>query len=283
LLSIGYNCVIDSNIRVPGTIAIDSRQPELPDIRIRLLDAEAATCPPPPLYRLDDTMLIFTAPGIASYRCRPDEIEVMPLNGARLEDVIDLLIATALPALLWMRGGFVLHASAVVLPGDSGAIAIAGPSGIGKSTLAAELLGIGAALVGDDTLDVRFSEEGPAISGLPGGYFQSHIGSERRSFRCAKKVVRRSRLRCIAFLAPASREPELRRLSGLGAADQILLNRHRPKIPDILRQQANLLLTSAALANTIPAFMWRRPGNAPRLGQAEFKMLIDSIPVPSGI
>lgn len=276
-LSIGYDRIIESCIPVPGALTIDSSDTETPDIRVRLLPAEPASFPPQPLYRFEGGTLTFSAPEIATYRCNPCEIAVTPLDGASFEDVIDLLIATALPALLWMRGGFVLHASGVVLPGQTGAIAIAGPSGIGKSSLLAELQAIGAASVGDDTLDVRITEGKPTISGLAAGYFRSDAGNERRIFHATRNPQRRAQLNSIVILTHAPQMPEINRLSGMMALEQILMNRHRPKIPDLLGQRASLLRMSAALANSIPVFMWRRPRNSPHLGQAEVRMLLDSI------
>jgi hypothetical protein len=75
-------------------------------------------------------------------------------------DFLGLLLAGSVAAhLIDAAGGdMVLHASAVEVAGS--ALAIAGPSGVGKSTLAAALCGAGGRLVSDDTLRVSIADEG---------------------------------------------------------------------------------------------------------------------------
>ena len=67
------------------------------------------------------------------------------------------LLGQVLPRVLAHRGRLVLHASAVV--GPSGAIAILGGTGAGKSTLAAALLAHGCELVADDALVLEWHDE----------------------------------------------------------------------------------------------------------------------------
>jgi hypothetical protein len=73
--------------------------------------------------------------------------------------VIPLFVSgSVLAHVLTAEGQLVLHASAVELGGS--ALAIAGPSGTGKSTLAALLCAAGARLVSDDTLLVEARDGG---------------------------------------------------------------------------------------------------------------------------
>ncbi|HVS62368.1 MAG TPA: hypothetical protein VMT85_02575 [Thermoanaerobaculia bacterium] len=67
------------------------------------------------------------------------------------------LFSHALPLWLETRGTRVLHASAVAF--GAGAVAFVGPSGVGKSTLCAELVRAGCAFVADDALALS---EGPS-------------------------------------------------------------------------------------------------------------------------
>jgi hypothetical protein len=67
------------------------------------------------------------------------------------------LIGQVLPFVSTLRGLEPLHASAVAV--DGAAVAIVGPSGGGKSSLAAELASRGAAIVADDVLALEVSEE----------------------------------------------------------------------------------------------------------------------------
>jgi hypothetical protein len=76
-----------------------------------------------------------------------------------------VLLGRVLPNIAIMRGYEALHASAVDSP--EGVVAVAGPSGMGKTTLALELLGRGWPLFADDVL---------TFGDGPGGV-QAHPGS----------------------------------------------------------------------------------------------------------
>jgi hypothetical protein len=82
-----------------------------------------------------------------------DEITCFPSRGLGRSRFYHLLLDQALPLALGLMGDLVLHASAVV-HGDE-AMALAGPSGRGKSTLAAHLAARGAHLLTDDCLVLR--------------------------------------------------------------------------------------------------------------------------------
>jgi hypothetical protein len=74
-----------------------------------------------------------------------------------LEQYLPLLLASAVPAMvLMLRGDYVLHASAVAR--DNVAVAFAGQSGAGKSTVAAAMCTQGWRLVTDDVLPMRVVE-----------------------------------------------------------------------------------------------------------------------------
>ncbi len=68
------------------------------------------------------------------------------------------LLGRVLPNVAIMRGYEALHASAVDSP--EGVVAVAGPSGMGKTTLALELLGRGWPLFADDVLALGDGSEG---------------------------------------------------------------------------------------------------------------------------
>jgi hypothetical protein len=68
------------------------------------------------------------------------------------------LIGQVLPFVSTLRGLEPLHASAVAI--DGAAVAIVGPSGGGKSSLAAELASHGAPIVADDVLALEAGDEG---------------------------------------------------------------------------------------------------------------------------
>ncbi len=74
------------------------------------------------------------------------------------------LLDHVLPRVADLRGGHVLHATAVVTP--FGAVAFIGPSGAGKSTLAASFVDAGFPLLADDCL--ALAGTGAVVSALPG-------------------------------------------------------------------------------------------------------------------
>lgn len=83
------------------------------------------------------------------------QISALP---ASVEDIAGYLL-WAVPHLLALQGQLVLHASAVQL--TPGVVAFCGPSGIGKTTLAARFTKAGAAALAEDLLVIRFREGQP--------------------------------------------------------------------------------------------------------------------------
>jgi hypothetical protein len=92
---------------------------------------------------------------------------VAPEPGAAARNVRLFLLGSAMGMLLHQRGLLPLHANAVEIDGK--AVAFMGPSGIGKSTLAAWFHDRGHRVIADDVCVVRFDEEGHpwAEPGLP--------------------------------------------------------------------------------------------------------------------
>jgi hypothetical protein len=109
--------------------------------------------------------VLFTYEGRARFRldASQERLECAPLRpGLHWQQV---LLARILPNVALVRGYEALHASAVKMP-DGGVVAVAGPSGAGKTTLALELLSRGWALFTDDVLVLG---EGPdGVQAHPG-------------------------------------------------------------------------------------------------------------------
>ena len=94
-------------------------------------------------------------------------IECRPLPGTPGVTVRHLLLDQVMPLVLSRRERIVLHASAVVT--GQGAVAFAGKTGQGKSTLAASLARAGCSLVSDDCLVLRMEDGGwTALPSYPG-------------------------------------------------------------------------------------------------------------------
>jgi len=102
-------------------------------------------------------------------RCEP--------RGARAQDWQRFLIAQVLPFAATLNGLEVLHASAVVV--DGRAVALVGPSGAGKTSLALALCRLGAGFLADDVVAVERAEEllvahpGTPVAGV------DHVEAER--------------------------------------------------------------------------------------------------------
>jgi hypothetical protein len=132
--------------RVEGT---PERVRELRDRETVLLTVELA---PPAGYLL-------IAPGFGRILIAPDGTELLCDPEPGSSEWSTLLTAQALPLAATLQGFEVLHASGVVLRGR--AALFAGPSGTGKSSLAAALLRRGAALLSDDTVALELHADAP--------------------------------------------------------------------------------------------------------------------------
>jgi hypothetical protein len=147
--------------------------PELPpleqdagdaDVTIRLLP------PAPPAsealangyYEVRPGSFRLAVPGVAQYRVEEGRrIFIEPCPGAPRERIRLVLLGSAMGALLYQRGIFPLHGSAVETPW--GAMIFVGTQGAGKSTLAAQFLRKGYRLLSDDVCGVEPTPDGLQI------------------------------------------------------------------------------------------------------------------------
>ena len=263
----GYGLRLASQLPVPGAVADAGDDP--PDVTI-IVEASQPT-DDAPVYARSVDGLRFVCPGVASYRIAADSITVAPDPDASPDMVSAMLIATALPALLWLRRRFVLHAAAAQLPGAA-ALAIAGAAGSGKSTVLAQLAAAGAALIGDDTIAFDPSAA-PYASGLGGGWFLEAEGVRRfvaappgRSLACAPIAA------ILVLEAPGDGEG-VSRLAPVDAVTHLLASSHRPRIPALLGRAPDTLRDATLLASEIPLYSWRRRMGATTLNAAEWAML----------
>jgi len=116
-----------------------------------------------------DVGILVDARSRGRFLVRPGARQVLCAPGD--EDWRRVLVAQVLPVVAALRGLHVIHASAVSI-GD-GAVALAGASGVGKSTLAAELARAGHPMLADDVLALRLehgvpvAEPGVSLPELP--------------------------------------------------------------------------------------------------------------------
>lgn len=152
-----YGLTIESAIRCPEL----SPGGNDPDVAFRYGDVPTALENPK-----DQGVLFQVEPG--RFLLRLDKVARYLVSGGREivvdrapdsdEDAVRLfLLGSALGALLHQRGLLVLHGSAIETP--RGAVVFVGPSGNGKSTLAAAFYRRGYRLVADDVCAVVLNEE----------------------------------------------------------------------------------------------------------------------------
>jgi hypothetical protein len=137
-----------------------------------------------------------------------------------------LLLDQVIPRVLAMDGGMVLHASAIIV--DERAVAFVGPTGAGKSTVAASFVADGARLLADDFVPLSENAGGfLAVPSYPGlrlwpdsirafarrgdSVVAVAPGSEKRRlvFQAPERASKPSRLAAIVTLADASDEVEI--------------------------------------------------------------------------
>jgi hypothetical protein len=177
-----------------------------------------------------------------------------------------------LPAVLRERGLIVLHANAAVTP--SGAVALAGEPGAGKSTQMAALLARGCAMVADDLVAVRMTGDG-GVEVLPGAPFVRLYDDSARAVGLAAHAVGTSkavvpieaelaheptRLRALYVIrtSPGAGEVRLTRLDGVEKFFTLLGCLYGPVLPDDHRGQFSPL---AALAERVTVIRAERPSD----------------------
>jgi hypothetical protein len=102
--------------------------------------------------------VLLTIPGVARYHILAgSEIRVEPYAQAEEKDLRLFLLGSAFGAIHLQRGDFPLHASAVVIDGK--AVAFAGDSGAGKSTMAAWMNAQGHSLLCDDVCVIHLNKD----------------------------------------------------------------------------------------------------------------------------
>jgi hypothetical protein len=101
-------------------------------------------------------------PGVARYRVEDGNcILIEPLPESSVEMIRLFLLGSMMGALLYQRGLFPLHGSAVETPW--GGMVFVGAQGAGKSTLAAEFHRCGYRLLSDDVCAVQKTAQGLVI------------------------------------------------------------------------------------------------------------------------
>jgi hypothetical protein len=151
---------VSSELELPGAIP-ETLQAKTVDINIRRAPVpctlEGASTSGPN-WEIADRRFLLRVPGLARFLIAyGQDIAVELEPDANESDVTGWVLGTSFGLLLHQRGALALHGAAVA--SDGRAIAICGPSGIGKSTLAAALCRQGCSFATDDICVIGLNGE----------------------------------------------------------------------------------------------------------------------------
>jgi hypothetical protein len=274
-----YGLRIQTDMECPE-LASAPVETEHPDVAIRLLPpaANALESLENGYYEVQPGVFRLAMPGVALYRVEEGRrIFITPLPDVPAEKIRLFLLGSAMGALLYQRGLFPLHGSAVETPW--GAMIFVGVQGAGKSTLAAQFHHKGYRLLSDDVCAVADMPEGlqiiPALS-----HFRLCADAYERlgttpgvRFDVDKFVVPMGEgycphpvpLRAIHILVDHdSCTPEFVVLRGFDRVQRVLENLYRPHYLKGQGTQSNLMRMAGLIAQktTIAAVIRRRDPEA---------------------
>lgn len=248
--------------------------PAIDDATVRLVD-RLPGLPPGltqggPHWQAAPGAYLLTIPDVGRYLVqRGETIDIEIAAGAEPAAVRLFLLGNVRAALLHQRGELPLHAATLVPPMGKEAVALCGPSGMGKSTLAAELAWRGWRMVADDLTRVTMS--GAAAIAWPGeariklwrdacdrlGLDIASLERVRRDmdkfFVPAASIPEPVRLRAVVRIDP-SPEPGLRPAERGAALALLSENALRPRQIAALGMTADHLRVVAAVAGAVEVF-----------------------------
>lgn len=235
-----------------------------PDVTVRLVPPIASVSESlenryfevrPGIFRL-------AVPGVAQYLVEDgSRISIEPVEAASVDEIRLFLLGSTMGALLYQRGLFPLHGSAVETPW--GAMIFVGAQGIGKSTLAAQFHRHGYRLLSDDVCAVAAKPESlevlPAIAHfrLCADAYERIGNPEEARFDVDKFVVPLGDgycphpvpLRAIHVLVDREEgEPEFAVLRGFDRVQYLLENLYRPQYLQGQSTQNNLMRIAGSIA-----------------------------------
>lgn len=159
---------VSTDIPLPGAIPLDEA-PGAPDVRLRLHSPPHRLESPlglGPGWEMDRTRFLLTLPDCGRFMASDGQtLDIDP--AADIDDIMPFVLGTGIGALLYQRGGMVLHGATVEW--DGGCVALCGFSGTGKSTLAAALCRLGCRLVSDDLAALSAGDPGKGPLVQPDG------------------------------------------------------------------------------------------------------------------
>ncbi|OYX46738.1 MAG: hypothetical protein B7Y97_13290 [Sphingomonas sp. 32-66-10] len=239
-----------------------------------------------PNWMADDRRFLLDLPDIGRFLCEDGRrVTICPAPGMPLDDILVFVTGTAFAAILYQRGGLLLHASAVICAGR--AYLFCGPSGAGKSTLAAALSRAGCRVLSDDVCAVE-GDGGGAPMILSDGralrLYADSIGQVGLADAVGDRVRRRIEkfhvippqpdpapeavpLAAVYMLADANAAfpSGIDRSPVLEAAQSLLHHTYRRRIALAYCGHGMLAMRTASLLSHVPVFHLRRPRDFARL------------------
>lgn len=269
-----YDLRIHADLECPELPSV-SVEEGIPDVTIRLLPprADALESLENGYYAVQPQVFRLAVPKVGQYRveegCR---IFITPLPDVSAAELRLFLLGSAMGALLYQRGLFPLHGSAVET--SWGAMVFVGAQGAGKSTLAAHFHRQGYRLLSDDVCAVAVAPDGFAILPAPAHVRLCADAYERLNsqpgahFNVDKFVVPMGvgycphpvPLKAIHILADhESSAPEFELLRGFDRVQHLLENLYRPQYLKGQATQAELMRMAGTIAQkTTMAVITRR-------------------------
>lgn len=224
----------------------------------------------------DDTVLVRVGTGLRFLVRHGREVVLDAGSAAHAGEIETFLFSIVAGVLLHQRGDLALHASSVVI-GDR-AVAITGPSGRGKSALAAALVAAGHPLVTDDVCRIRFADDRPfavrgparlrlwpdtltALGRSPHEMERGRPGHEKRVMAAdGAAAPSAAPLAAIVRLRVDRRAPEerLERITGPASVMPVDELVYRARLGRQLGRGVDLFQRLAGLGRTIPVFLLTR-------------------------
>lgn len=245
-----------------------------PDVTIRLLppiDSVSATLANG-YYEVQPNVFRMAVPEVGMYRVEEGKrITVAPLAGAAPDEVRLFLMGSAMGALLYQRGLFPLHGSAVET--RWGAMVFVGMQGVGKSTLAAHFHQRGYRLLSDDVCAVTSPSSGelqvlPALAQfrLCADAYRRLGGPHEARFNVDKFVIpmnggycpRAVPLRAVHVLADQDSDPQFTVTRGFERVQHLMENLYRPQYLKGQSTERELMRLGGKIAMSTPVFQVAR-------------------------
>jgi hypothetical protein len=258
-----YGLRIHTEIACPG-LPPDPQPDAQPDVAIRLLPPVSAAAQPLEngYYEVRPGAFRLLVKGVARYLVEEgSRISVEPFEGSSPDEVRLFLMGSVIGALLYQRGLFPLHGSAVET--RWGAMIFVGAQGAGKSTLAAQFHRRGYRLLSDDVCAVAPREGAfevlPAHSQfrLCADAYERLDSPQDARFHVDKFVVPMNEgyctdaapLKAIHILADKPEGgPQFEVLRGFNRVQSLLENLYRPQFLKGQETQGDLMRLAAGIA-----------------------------------